>query len=294
MLTPFLSDFSVFATSRLRSRVNSIGYPFVSSLHFRSSSSSGERDDLFRPFQHIQADKTFVQPSPDFHSSYPPNEELGITVYPSILTPKAQDLLLSTAELNFKRKRYTSSHFDNVIRNYREFEIIPNNSRNIYGLEESESNDVYTIIAGIRNILLQNHPSTTLQSSLDFLPPHFIDLQQERGVIHPHVDSVKFSGGLVSGLSLISTKIMRLRWAPKHEIDSEAGMTTTDYAKISEGGRGYINLFLCPGSLYCLEGAARYAMTHEILDYDLTDSKFPTDCKSRRVSLMFRDSINCS
>merc|ERR1712100_415269 len=40
-----------------------------------------------------------------------------------------------------------------------------------------------------------------------WMPPHVIDLSAD-GAIGAHVDSVKFSGGIVAGLSLISTRHM--------------------------------------------------------------------------------------
>ncbi|CAN0326924.1 unnamed protein product, partial [Phaeothamnion confervicola] len=43
-----------------------------------------------------------------------------------------------------------------------------------------------------------------------WLPCHAIDLAPE-GFIKPHVDSVKFSGRVVAGLSLVSAAVMRLR-----------------------------------------------------------------------------------
>ena len=44
---------------------------------------------------------------------------------------------------------------------------------------------------------------------LEFLPPvHILDLHED-GYIKPHVDSIKFSGGVVAGLSLLSDGIMR-------------------------------------------------------------------------------------
>jgi hypothetical protein len=45
---------------------------------------------------------------------------------------------------------------------------------------------------------------------LSRLQVHVLDLHPE-GYILPHVDSIKFSGGVVAGLSLLSTSIMRLQ-----------------------------------------------------------------------------------
>ena len=46
--------------------------------------------------------------------------------------------------------------------------------------------------------------------SFDLLQvPHVIDLDKD-GKINPHIDSIKFSGDLVAGYSLGSTRVMRL------------------------------------------------------------------------------------
>ena len=46
------------------------------------------------------------------------------------------------------------------------------------------------------------------QGVTSFLPPHCIDLAADGGVIRPHIDSIKFSGRVVAGLSLVSAAMV--------------------------------------------------------------------------------------
>ncbi|KAM4888922.1 alpha-ketoglutarate-dependent dioxygenase alkB homolog 7, mitochondrial isoform 2-T2 [Thomomys bottae] len=73
---------------------------------------------------------------------------------------------------------------------------------------------------------------------------HVLDLEPQ-GYIKPHVDSVKFCGTTIAGLSLLSSSVMRL-------------------VHTQEPGQ-WLELLLEPGSLYILRGAARYDFSHEIL-----------------------------
>jgi hypothetical protein len=57
--------------------------------------------------------------------------------------------------------------------------------------------------------ILQFLRQTTQHPTMELLPPHVIDLSPD-GHIGPHVDSIKFSGGMISGLSLLSSRMMRL------------------------------------------------------------------------------------
>ena len=101
-----------------------------------------------------------------------------------------------------------------------------------------------------------------------WLPTHAIELEPS-GEIRPHVDSVKFSGGFVAGVSLLSAAIMTLERA-------DAGA-----ARRGHGGR----LLLPPRSLY-VSGAARFEFTHRIGGGAFGGA--PVE-RGRRLSLIFRD-----
>uniref|UniRef100_A0A8C9PR45 AlkB homolog 7 n=1 Tax=Spermophilus dauricus TaxID=99837 RepID=A0A8C9PR45_SPEDA len=96
---------------------------------------------------------------------------------------------------------------------------------------------------------------------------HVLDLEPQ-GYIKPHVDSVKFCGATIAGLSLLSPSVMRL-------------------VHTQEPGQ-WLELLLEPGSLYILRGSARYDFSHEILRDEESffgDRRIP---RSRRISVICR------
>lgn len=107
-----------------------------------------------------------------------------------------------------------------------------------------------TILKPIQNFLVS-------QYNIDeWMSPHAIDLHAH-GVILPHVDSVRFSGAIVSGLSLKASCTMRLQ--------QEASV---------------VDLTLPTRSLYVLSGPGRYDYTHEIRGLE-----------QQRYSIIFRDAL---
>ena len=109
-----------------------------------------------------------------------------------------------------------------------------------------------------------------------WLPCHAIDLAAD-GALDAHVDSVKFSGGLVAGLSLLSDAIMRLRPAGgewhaeagergEARREEEGGGGGREEAPDDDGGitAGHVDLYLPRRSLYVLTGPSRYSYTHEL------------------------------
>ncbi|KDO16086.1 hypothetical protein SPRG_18380 [Saprolegnia parasitica CBS 223.65] len=95
---------------------------------------------------------------------------------------------------------------------------------------------------------------------------HVIDLA-EAGYIKPHVDSIKFSGQIVAGISLLSPSVMRFK---------------------EEVGPSQLDAFLPRRSFYCMSGGVRYRYTHEILPGHQTFQGRDVE-RTRRISIMFRD-----
>ena len=62
--------------------------------------------------------------------------------------------------------------------------------------------------------VLQSYVPHENAAVTSWLPCHAIDLSKD-GRLDAHVDSVKFSGGIVAGISLLSDSIMRLRPAKR-------------------------------------------------------------------------------
>uniref|UniRef100_A0A6I8NDW1 AlkB homolog 7 n=1 Tax=Ornithorhynchus anatinus TaxID=9258 RepID=A0A6I8NDW1_ORNAN len=96
---------------------------------------------------------------------------------------------------------------------------------------------------------------------------HVLDLDQS-GYIKPHVDSIKFCGSTIAGLSLLSTSVMRL-------VDSH-------------DPQQWLELLLERRSLYILRGPARYDFSHQILrdqESFFAGRKVP---RGRRISVICR------
>ncbi|CAB1342269.1 unnamed protein product [Coregonus sp. 'balchen'] len=99
-------------------------------------------------------------------------------------------------------------------------------------------------------------------------PVHVLDLDKA-GYIKPHIDSVKFCGSTIAGLSLLSDSVMRL---VREDEPAE-----------------WLDLFLPRRSLYILRDQARYKFTHEILkdaESVFSGQRVP---RHRRISVICRN-----
>jgi alkylated DNA repair protein alkB family protein 7 len=143
---------------------------------------------------------------------------------------------------------------------------------------------------------------------LAFLPPHVVDLAND-GHIGAHVDSIKFSGGIVAGLSLLSQRTMRLEY--DHEahaalpaalaavhLYSDATVTVSAPGENSKPPLATaVEFVLPPRSLYVMAGPLRYFFSHQVLGKGSPaglPSLLPPDESSdslfeRRISVVLRD-----
>ncbi|KYO40332.1 hypothetical protein Y1Q_0009006 [Alligator mississippiensis] len=144
---------------------------------------------------------------------------------------------------------------------------------------QTQSEDLWPAIHGFRETE-KSHWSAECQQILErvraaALPPniphlgpvHVLDLDKN-GYIKPHVDSVKFCGCTIAGLSLLSASVMRL--------------------VSEENPEDWLDMLLPPCSLYILRGPARYNFTHQILrdeDSFFNGQRVP---RKRRISLICR------
>ena len=191
-----------------------------------------------------------------------------------VISSDDETLLFQYLDPIFRRKKYQGKHWDSVIAHYKEVEL------------ETVPTNVSELLSRLRatiRVMLRDH-------DIAFIPPHALDLDKG-GSISPHVDSVKFSGDLIAGLSLCSTRILRLSAAPqefKRAGDSPA--TTLD----SAGARviDEHELYLPPRSLYLLRGPLRYDYCHAILGKGDESDALPViseEILDRRISVMFRN-----
>jgi alkylated DNA repair protein alkB family protein 7 len=166
------------------------------------------------------------------------------------------------AYLPFSR-RYEKGHWDAVITLYKEIEL-PDNS--------FDSPEIPELFQRVRS-----HLASQVPPECTWLPCHAIDLKQD-GELTAHVDSIKFSGGLVAGISLLTPSIMRL--IPDQQTAEQAG---------------WVDIYLPPLSLYVLTGVGRYSYTHELLPSGATfESNTNTGNqitveRGHRLSVIFRD-----
>lgn len=113
-----------------------------------------------------------------------------------------------------------------------------------------------------------------------------------------HVDSVKFSGDLIAGISLLSPRIMTLtKELPDVATDMQGNglnkgdINCTIASNELESLPNYGEMLLPRRSLYILAGVARYYYAHAILGKDQEPKwlKNAVDKFDRRISFVIRN-----
>ena len=254
-------------------------------------------------------------------------------VYTDFISPKQASALENDILKRMRRKRFEKGHWDAVITNYKEIELpiynSPTDEMTWNCVHESDpaemtrekanqeqvnpifqlSKDSISAIERVRRHIAQSHffPSKENHENgkiLKYLNCHAIHLKKD-GMLTAHVDSIKFSGDIVAGLSLKSSSIMRLRPASASELARRDGeeehdvtLDETDVSSKAMTGCGHVDLYLPPCSLYILSGVSRYFYTHEILPSGATfqlqnqskeeDSSIKVE-REDRISVIFRD-----
>lgn len=232
-----------------------------------------------------------------------------ITIVPDFITTEEEEAFVHFLQPKLQRRRYEADHFDAVIQKYKETELpadhIPDNQ---------------LVLKAAMSRIFQFLRTTTNQPAMVILPPHVIDLHEE-GHIGPHVDSIKFSGGMISGLSLLSSRVMRLTPCSvtdtiandqdlerlvlpclyiKPDSRHDATLVHLSSSKISGSERDsstdvevdgdissnsstiVVEMQLPRRSLYIITGPLRYTYTHAVVSPSLSQ---------RRISVMFRDKL---
>ncbi|KAL9181178.1 hypothetical protein ACHAXT_009983 [Thalassiosira profunda] len=209
-------------------------------------------------------------------------------VYPNFLTEAEGKSLIKEASKRLKRRRFENGHWDSVITGYREVELSQDCS------SPADQNDVplfAKVIERTRSHIATHHLTN---NKLLWNPCHAIDLSAD-GELTAHVDSVKFSGEIVAGVSLLSDSIMRLRPSSK-EWESDGNSQNID--DDTDKPEGYVNLYLPQLSLYVLSGMSRYTYTHELLpsgsSFQFSDGDSIEVTRGRRLSVIFRDAHESS
>ncbi|KAK7790223.1 hypothetical protein R5R35_014533 [Gryllus longicercus] len=165
------------------------------------------------------------------------------------LSLEEEKSLFEEVEPYMKKLHYEFDHWDDAIHGYRETER----------LQWNEKNKV--IIDKVRSV---GFPASVPQLKL----VHVLDLA-ENGVIKAHIDSTRFCGNTIAGLSLLSDSVMRLVHHEKKDLKVDA--------------------LLRRRSLYIMKGVVRYNFTHEILGNDVSLFRGCPVLKTRRLSIICRN-----
>ncbi|XP_062874991.1 alpha-ketoglutarate-dependent dioxygenase alkB homolog 7, mitochondrial [Trichomycterus rosablanca] len=172
-----------------------------------------------------------------------------VEVQHDFITEEEEQALLTELEPALKKKRYEFDHWDDAIHGYRETERLR---------WESTCTEVLDRVRAV----------AFARGSELLGPVHVLDLDKA-GYIKPHVDSEKFCGSTIAGLSLLSGSVMRLV-----QVDNSAN---------------WVDLLLSRRSLYIVRDDARFRFTHEILkdeDSFFSGQRVP---RHRRISVICRN-----
>ena len=94
---------------------------------------------------------------------------------------------------------------------------------------------------------------------------HVLDLSPQ-GAILPHVDSVKFFGDHIIGISCLSDGIMKFQQAPEEYLSAEQhAAVQRSIAAGDSGHRESLQVWLPRRSLYVMSGECRRLWTHAVL-----------------------------
>ncbi|XP_034290319.1 alpha-ketoglutarate-dependent dioxygenase alkB homolog 7, mitochondrial [Pantherophis guttatus] len=173
----------------------------------------------------------------------------GASVTRDFISEEEEALLAQELEPQLRRHRYQDEHWDGAIHKYRETE------------KSYWSKECHEILQRVRNAAFP--PGVPQLAQV-----HVLDLDKS-GHIKPHVDSVKFCGCTIAGLSLLSTSVMHL--------------------VSQQNPQDWLDLLLERRSLYILRGPARYEFTHEILKDEESFFDGRKVARERRVSVICRN-----
>uniref|UniRef100_A0A1L8E0V0 Putative alpha-ketoglutarate-dependent dioxygenase alkb protein 7 mitochondrial n=1 Tax=Nyssomyia neivai TaxID=330878 RepID=A0A1L8E0V0_9DIPT len=211
----------------------------------------------------------------EFHREWPKKDfhefMKDMIVIPDFITQQEVFKMLEEIEPYLKRMRYEFDHWDDAIHGYRETE------RQHWYPDNKET------IKKIQNIAFKG----------EVLPHvHILDLAED-GVIKPHVDSVRYCGSTIAGVSLLSDSVMKLvridekKYQQNSEIDYRKQPDKNEENSTDPGY--FVNIFLPERSLYIMRDTARYNFTHEILENNESFFGGNPIKKSRRISVVCRN-----
>jgi len=177
----------------------------------------------------------------------------GVKIWKDFITCDIENKFVNEIDKKLSRVSYQEGHWDNAIVGYRELEI----------QDRVWSEDILSVINSLKLTAFKT-TDKCLSST------HVLDLSAT-GFIKAHVDSVKFCGRAIAGVSLLSSSVMKF----VNEKDENM----------------WFKIVLPRRSLYLMEGDARYKFTHEILKDEESICNGVHIKKGRRISVLNRTQI---
>ncbi|XP_046862521.1 alpha-ketoglutarate-dependent dioxygenase alkB homolog 7, mitochondrial-like [Xenia sp. Carnegie-2017] len=169
-------------------------------------------------------------------------------IFDDFVSENEEQLLYEEARPILETKHYQKEHWDDAIHGYRESE------------KQNWTEDSMMVFKRMKEVAFDSD-----QVLLPYV--HILDLDS-KGFIKPHIDSVKFCGSTIAGLSLLSPSIMRFCHEDAKHINVDA--------------------LLPRRSLYICRKLIRYEYTHEILPPEQSIWDGSLIERSRRISLILR------
>ncbi|KAL3800349.1 hypothetical protein HJC23_003645 [Cyclotella cryptica] len=268
------------------------------------------------------ANHASIQPDPshvNLRHAPPSFDVTSAVVFPNFITEEEGKSFIKEVSKRMKRRRFEQGHWDSVIVGYREVELtIPEDASCESAISNAGVEDTPLFVEAIQRTrqhlearhFSSNNTFSSPERGVKWIPCHVIDLKEE-GRLDAHVDSVKFSGQIVAGLSLLSDSIMRLKpCSDEWKSEDDEGRNTHASEQTCNGKdavfQGHVDLYLPKRSLYILSGMSRFSYTHELLPSGST-FEFMADSevlsrgsssgrsinvdRSRRLSIIFRDEL---
>lgn len=198
-------------------------------------------------------------------SSRPFSPSFGVRVHADFMTEGEEAALSSECDSFLRRLDYETGHWDGVISNYKEVQ-----------------RDIRTpsLSAASQAVLRRAQAAFPAGARNGGTPlPFFHALElAEGGSISAHVDSVKFSGGVVAGLCLLSDAVMVLTPDPEG-------------APCPAPAAPEVRLLLPRRCFYTLTDEARYAWAHAVPAGAAATFRGAAVKRGRRLSVMLRDAL---